>query len=151
MGIRTNCISPWHLAGTSPPRTWMRKMGSFERRVIRPRLTHTATDSRNQQKKEEEDSRVQLVSPDKAFCVTSDWVGILKRCTVMIGISLSAPPGGSLPRYICLWMCLREEGSEEINGGCKRCKSRNLSTSHGLFPSVKTSNITSRKMMCVQS
>lgn len=42
------------------------------RGVIRHRLTHTATDSRNQQKKEEEDSRVQLVSPDKAFCVTSD-------------------------------------------------------------------------------
>lgn len=48
----------------------------------------------------------------------------------MIGISLSAPSGGSLPRYICLWMCLQEEGSEEINGGCKCLgKSRNFSTS----------------------
>lgn len=43
-----------------------------EKIVIRQHRTHTATDSCNQQKKEEGDSRGQLVSSDKAFCITSD-------------------------------------------------------------------------------
>ena len=72
------------------------------RRVIRRHLAHTATDSCNQQKKEEGDSRGQLVSSDKALCVTSDWVGILRRCTVMIGISASV-----LFEDLCLFVFMR--------------------------------------------
>lgn len=76
----------------------------WEGTVIRRRLAHTAADSCNQQKKEEGDSRGQLVSSDKAFCITSDWVGILRRCAVMIGISCVLPED---PRHF-LSACVRK-------------------------------------------
>lgn len=105
----------------------MWKMGSFERgSAIRRCLAHTNTDSCNQQKKEEEDSRVQLVSTDKAFCITSDWVGILRRCTVMIGICKCAV-WGSLPFCICMYVCVYVCVSKKGKWGCDSvCLSQDL-------------------------
>lgn len=126
----------------------------WERRVIRRHLTHTAIDSCNQQKKEEGDSRGQLVSSDKAFCITSDWVGILRRCTVMIVSSVSACPG-VLSEDLChfVFMCVfiraREWREKERTWECL-CKSRTRAgkCKHNVTdcPSIKKFNLMSCRM-----
>lgn len=113
------------------------KMGSPERRIIRHHHTHTATDGRNQQTKQEEDWRVRLVSPDKAFCITSDWVGKLKSCTVAVDISSRVCHIVFVFTRVCeSWW------SDEINWGSKclckpRTKGRDFSSSRNRLSFIK--------------
>lgn len=118
------------------------EMCSFERgRAIRRHLAHTTTDSCNQQKKEEGDSRVQLVSSDQAFRITSDWAGILRRCSVMTGVGLSV-------LFLCVAanVCLSEWG-RMYECLCKS-KSQVEPRRHERSSSVETSSLTSQRLKC---
>lgn len=124
----TQCFAMTPPRDITSPSIYMEDGLIYKRRVIRRHLAHTAADSCNQQKKEEGDSRGQLVSPDKAFCITSDWVGILRRCSVMIVIWARACLGVLSEDFghfvfMCVFVRARERRTKGRTWECL-CKSR---------------------------